>query len=99
MPLVQLPSIDIHQPLPIPILAQPVKDRASLAEPEFEASLDAALQAFTPVRDQPVPFTPLNLPDPFENVRLCVSVVNDLYQDSVLACEPRRAACPVIWSA
>ena len=30
----------------------------------------AALQKQTPARTQPVPFTPLNLPDPFENVRV-----------------------------
>ena len=68
-PLIKLPSIDVNTPLPIPILAQPTKDRASLAEPAFEASLDAALQKVAPARARPVPFTPLNLPDPFEYVR------------------------------
>jgi hypothetical protein len=68
-PLIRLPSVDVATPLPIPILAHPVKDRASLADPAFEASIDAALKAFTPVRDRPVPFTAQNLPDPFENVR------------------------------
>ena len=68
-PLIRLPSVDVTTPLPIPILAQPTKDRASLAEPAFEASVAAALKPFTPVRDRPVPFVPLNLPDPFENIR------------------------------
>lgn len=68
-PLVQLPSVDVNQPLPIPILAVPVKDRAPLTEPAFEASLEATQQPFTPSRDQPVPFIPLNLPDPFEHSR------------------------------
>jgi len=68
-PLIRLPAIDLHAPLAIPILAQASKDRASLAEPAFEASVDAAMRRFAPVRDKPVPFTPLNLPDPFEHVR------------------------------
>jgi hypothetical protein len=68
-PLIRLPSLDVQTPLPIPILARPQKDRASLGDPAVEASLDAAMKRFTPRRDQPVPFTPLNLPDPFEHVR------------------------------
>jgi hypothetical protein len=67
--LIRLPSLDVHAPLPIPILAQPQKDRVSLGDPALAASLDAALKSFTPVRDKPVPFTPLNLPDPFEHIR------------------------------
>ncbi len=68
-PLIKLPALDVHTPAPIPILAQPVKDRASLGEPAFEASLDAAMKHFNAIRDKPVPFTPLNLPDPFEHLR------------------------------
>ncbi len=67
--LIRLPSVDLHAPLPIPILAQPAKDRAALGEPGFEASLDATLKRWAPKRDLPVPFAPLNLPDPFENLR------------------------------
>ncbi len=68
-PLIKLPSLDVQTPLPIPILAQPAKDRAPVTDPALEASLDAALKAVTPARVRPVPFVPLNLPDPFENVR------------------------------
>ena len=68
-PLIKLPTVDVHTPLPIPILAQPAKDRASLSDPAFGASLDATLKQIAPRRDRPVPFTPINLPDPFENVR------------------------------
>lgn len=67
--LIRLPSLDVHSPLPIPILAQPHQDRASLGDPALEASLDAALKRIMPRRDRPVPFMPLNLPDPFEHVR------------------------------
>lgn len=67
-PLLRLLSTNVKEPLPIPILGQPVKDRASLADPTLEASVDAALKPLAPARAQPLPFTPLNLPDPFENV-------------------------------
>ena len=68
-PLIKLPAVDAASPAPIPILSRPVKDRASLGDPAFDISLDAAMKAFTVVRDRPVPFTPINLPDPFENLR------------------------------
>lgn len=68
-PLIKLPSVDATTPLPIPILAQPVKDRASLADPAMQASLKAAMKPITAKRDRPVPFSALNLPDPFENAR------------------------------
>lgn len=68
-PLIKLPSVDVHAPLPIPILAKPVKDRASLGDPAMQASLDAAMKPISARRDRPVPFSPLNLPDPFENAR------------------------------
>src|SRR5207302_661669 len=68
-PLIRLPSLDVNTPLPIPILAKPATDRAPLGEPGFEASLDAALKRWTPTRDRPVPFVPINLPDPFEHLR------------------------------
>ncbi len=67
-PLIKLPSLDVHAPLPIPILAQPFKDRASLGDPAFDASLEASLKRITPTRDRPVPFAAQNLPDPFENL-------------------------------
>ena len=68
-PLIKLPSVDMHMPLPIPILALPQKDRASIGDPALEASLEAAMKRFTPAARTPIPFAPLNLPDPFENVR------------------------------
>ena len=69
IPRLDLIGLDVNTPLPIPILASPVKDRASLGDPTLEASLAAALKRLTPARDRPVPFTPLNLPDPFEHLR------------------------------
>jgi hypothetical protein len=68
-PLLKVPSVDVNKPLPIPILAQPQQDRASLADPTLGASLKAALKALTPTRLQPLPFMPFNLPDPFEHMR------------------------------
>jgi hypothetical protein len=67
-PLLRLLSTDAREPLPLPILARPQKDRASLADPTLEASIAAALKPLTPARDKPLPFTPVNLPDPFEYI-------------------------------
>jgi hypothetical protein len=68
-PLVALPAIDVDSPLPLPILARPKPDRATLDDVTLETSQAAALHPLRPRRTQPVPFAPLNLPDPFENVR------------------------------
>ncbi|MBI2808976.1 MAG: hypothetical protein HYX68_28670 [Planctomycetes bacterium] len=68
-PLLRLPSRDASAPAPLPILAQPKADRASLGDPSFEASVAVALKDLSPSRDEPVPFLPLNLPDPFEHLR------------------------------
>jgi hypothetical protein len=69
-PLPRLPSIDVETPLPLPILAHPKNDRASLDDATMEASQAAALVRVRPRRTEPVPFAPLNLPDPFENARV-----------------------------
>jgi len=65
--LVRLPSRDVNQPLPLPILAHPGIDRAPLDDPSAEESLKAVLAATMPVRMNPAPFARRNLPDPFEN--------------------------------
>ena len=68
-PVVQLPAADVDKPLPIPVLGQPKLDRAALDDTTLEASRAAALTRVRPRRTGPVPFTPQNLPDPFENQR------------------------------
>jgi hypothetical protein len=68
-PLIKLPAVDTNTPLPLPTLARPLVDRASLGEPAFEASLLAAMKRFMPAREKPAPFVAYNLPDPFEHVR------------------------------
>lgn len=68
-PLIKLPSVDVNTPLPLPILARPLADRASLGDPAFDASLMAAMKRMTPTREKATPFVPYNLPDPFEHVR------------------------------
>ncbi|MFO0863592.1 MAG: hypothetical protein U0744_02845 [Gemmataceae bacterium] len=65
-PLLRVPAIDLERPLAIPLLAVQVRDRTSITDPSLEASVAASLAPQTPVRTQPVPFSPLNLPDPFE---------------------------------
>lgn len=65
-PLVRLPSPEMETPVPFPYLALQIRDRTSIADPSLEASVAAALSPQVPVRMAPVPFSPLNLPDPFE---------------------------------
>ena len=66
-PKIGWPSQDVNQPIPLPILARQVTDRASLDDPSGEASLVAALAPTVPDRTTPAPFLKLNLPDPFEH--------------------------------
>ncbi|MCI0642475.1 MAG: hypothetical protein L0Y72_03315 [Gemmataceae bacterium] len=75
LPLVRLPAQGAPEPLPI--LAQPARDRASLGDATFEFSVAAALGAVQVRRAGPLPFAPFNLPDPFEHsqaVRLRIEV-------------------------
>ena len=65
-PRFRLPSADVNQPVPLPVLARPAPDRAPLDDPTADASWTAAVAAAPPVRTAPVPFLRLNLPDPFE---------------------------------
>lgn len=64
--------------VPLPILATPVGDRTSLADPTAEASSAAALAAPLPRRAAPAPYVRLALPDPYENRRpLCLPVTDE----------------------
>ncbi len=62
-------GVDVNKPAPLPVLGQPVPDRASLGDATADASRAADGAAPMPVRRQPVPFLRLGLPDPFENYR------------------------------
>lgn len=55
----------VDQPVPLPILAQPVHDRAALDDPTARNSIAAVLATIIPDRAQPAPFVRLNLPEPF----------------------------------
>jgi hypothetical protein len=63
------PGADVNKPAPLPILGQPVPDRASLADATGDASGSAVIAATMPIRSRPVPFQRLSVPDPFENYR------------------------------
>jgi hypothetical protein len=67
--LIRLPSPDLDAPVPLPILAAPVADRAPLGDPTPEVSLAAVLAQPVPMRTSPAPFVRLNLPDPFEHAQ------------------------------
>lgn len=64
---IRLPSADVNQPPPLPILAQPTVDRASLDDPTVDASAAAATAATMPQRTYAVPYARVTLPDPFAN--------------------------------
>ena len=63
------PGANVNKPAPLPILGQPVPDRASLADATGEGSGAAVIAAKMPIRQRPVPFQRLGVPDPFENYR------------------------------
>jgi hypothetical protein len=67
---IRVPSEDVSQPLPLPILSQPVPDRAALDDPTADASTTAALAAPLPMRTTPAPFFKLTLPDPYDHRRV-----------------------------
>jgi hypothetical protein len=66
---VRVPSVDVNQPIPLPVLAQPVSDRASLDDPTADASVTAALAAPIPSRTTKAPFLKRTLPDPYDHRR------------------------------
>ncbi len=64
---VRWPSPDVNQPIPLPILAQPIPDRVPLDDPTVAVSHSAALAETFPGRTDSAPFLRLTLPDPFEH--------------------------------
>jgi hypothetical protein len=66
---VRVPSEDVNQPIPLPVVTQPVPDRASLDDPTADESAAAALAAPLPMRTTPAPFLKLSLPDPYDHRR------------------------------
>ncbi len=66
---IRVPSPDVNSPIPLPILARPVSDRASLDDPTLAASNAAALAAPIPPRTLKAPFLRQALPDPYDRRR------------------------------
>ena len=65
--LIRVPSRDVNLPPALPILGVLTVDRVPLEDPTTGESAKAALAATPPIRSNPAPFVPRNLPDPFEN--------------------------------
>jgi hypothetical protein len=65
-PRVRANRPDPDMPPPLPTLARPVQDRASLEDPTLAASLAAALAASMPPRPSHLPFVRAAIPEPFE---------------------------------
>jgi hypothetical protein len=66
---VKLPARDVNLPVLLGFLGLQLPDRVPVDDPTGDASLQAALAAAPPARTAPVPFMPLNLPDPFQNAQ------------------------------
>jgi hypothetical protein len=66
---VRVPSLDVNESIPLPILARPMSDRASLDDPTLDASAAAAIAAIVPSRTNKAPFLKLTLPDPYDHRR------------------------------
>jgi hypothetical protein len=64
---IRVPSVDVNKSIPLPILAQPVSNRAPTDDATSTVSQAAALAGTPPGRASSAPFLKLNLPDPFEN--------------------------------
>jgi hypothetical protein len=64
---IRVPSVDVNQPIPVPILARPISERALLDDATADASYKAALATSPPTRATPAPFLKIDLPDPFEH--------------------------------
>lgn len=66
---VRVASLDVNEPIPLPILARPMSDRASLDDPTVDVSSAAAIAAPIPARTKKAPFLKLTLPDPYDRRR------------------------------
>jgi hypothetical protein len=65
--LVRTPSRDVNLPIDLSLQTSYRPDRASLDDPAAEFALESAQAAPSPLREQPAPFVPVNLPEPFPN--------------------------------
>jgi hypothetical protein len=64
---VLVPSPDVNQPVPLPILAKPISSSVPQDDPTAGASLSLALAISPPLRATPAAFIRFALPDPFEH--------------------------------
>ncbi len=64
---VRVASPDVEEPVALRPMAQPLPDRASLADPTTAASGEAALAAPLPSRTKPAAYQRFAVPDPFEH--------------------------------
>ncbi len=64
---VRQPGPDPNQPVPLPVLATPARDRTTSDDPTADFSSAAVQAAPMPSRGSPAPAVKLSLPDPFEN--------------------------------
>jgi hypothetical protein len=87
--LTRVPSTNVNQPVPLPLLGQPLSDRAPVEDVTAEASAAAVVEAKVSLRTQPTPFVKNNLPDPFEFRRPVVAPAAPAEQPTPLADTPK----------
>src|SRR5437763_15618166 len=63
----RVPSSDGEKPVDLPPTAQPLPDRAPVADPTLPSSREVVVSARMPDRKTPAPFLRFTLPDPFEH--------------------------------
>ncbi|HEV3145921.1 MAG TPA: hypothetical protein VGZ47_18695 [Gemmataceae bacterium] len=64
-PLSRQRAPNVHEPPPLPTLAKPAANRASLEDPTADFSNEQVIARDLPLRSQPAPFQRVNLPEPF----------------------------------
>lgn len=69
IPLLKQYVVDMRKALELPALAVYAADRISLADPSLEISVQNSLRPPQPERVNQTPFSPWNIPDPFENAQ------------------------------
>src|SRR5262249_27031148 len=84
--LIRTASRDVNLPIELPAQESWKPDRAAMDDPAAEFALESAQSASSPLREQPAPFVPVNLPDPFPNR---ASVTSPAPEPPVVAATPQ----------
>jgi hypothetical protein len=76
-----IPAPIKEQAMPLRRLAKPLPDRGPFVDPTREIAMAVLLKAPMPARKRPIPFAPIDLPDPYDR-RETVQFSKILAEDS-----------------